>query len=500
MYSIFGFSGFVGSNLTTMFEYDNLYNRKNIQESKYKHFDIIHLCCVPAVKWKANKFPEEDEQQLKYLKSIFKTIKANKVVLISTIDVYHKIDGQENEDHVIEYNNNHTYGKNRFLFEKFILETFKDVHILRLPALFGRGLKKNILYDLLNNNNVHKIDKTSKFQWYNLEWLKDDIEYVIEKNIRICNLFTEPLETSEILGLFNYNYQDNPSIGLSYNIISKYFDRGYIKNKFEVLSSIKEFINIKQISSNLCISNISNCLKNNHQYYNILRHYGFKKIELALTKYGDWDSVLNTDLIEKEINIMKEFGLTPCSVQSITYNLKYNIFSDEKDRLLDHIKKVINMCLKYNITNIVFGCPRNRIIKDKDERVIFIDFFRDLGKFIGERNTIISIENNSKKYDCNFLNTISEVGDIVREIDNKNIQMMVDIGNCEMENDNLDDIVKYRDIINHVHYSEPFMEEIHSTKPYFMKILRSINYEKVISFEFLSKCIQDLNNSIIKSI
>lgn len=157
------------------------------------------------VKWYANKNPEEDFTILKNIKDILKTIKINKIILISTIDVYEYINSQENEDYECDIFNNHTYGRNRYLFEQFIQNTFNNYHIIRLPALFGKGLKKNILYDLINNNNIENIEKNTMFQWYDLNWLKTDIDIVINNNIPICNLFTEPLETIHILQLFNYS-------------------------------------------------------------------------------------------------------------------------------------------------------------------------------------------------------------------------------------------------------------------------------------------------------
>jgi hypothetical protein len=37
-----------------------------------------------------------------------------------------------------------------------------------LPALFGKHIKKNIIYDLLNENEIHNINYNSLYQWYNL--------------------------------------------------------------------------------------------------------------------------------------------------------------------------------------------------------------------------------------------------------------------------------------------------------------------------------------------
>ena len=235
--ALFGYTGLVGSNILTKYKFDYFYNSKNINDAKYKHFNTIFICCIPAIKWFSNKFPEKDKEDIDYIKNIFKTINAKNIILISTIDIYDNINNKSNENTLINYNNNHTYGKNRYLFELFIKEYFINYNIIRLPALFGQGLKKNIIYDLINNNNINAISTNTTFQWYNLEWLKEDIDICINNNIKECNLFTEPIETTHILNLFNYNYNDNPQNVLKYDTNTKYsafFNsniNNYIRNK-----------------------------------------------------------------------------------------------------------------------------------------------------------------------------------------------------------------------------------------------------------------------------
>ena len=167
--ALVGYTGFVGSNLLQFYEFNYLFNSKNFKEAANREFDIIFFCGVPAVKWYANKNPEEDFKTLENIKSILDTIKVNKIVLISTIDVYEDVTSGNDEDYKIIYNKNHTYGKNRYLFENYIMDRFDDYNIIRLPALFGKGLKKNIIFDLINNNNVNDIPINSEFQWYYLD-------------------------------------------------------------------------------------------------------------------------------------------------------------------------------------------------------------------------------------------------------------------------------------------------------------------------------------------
>ena len=513
--ALFGYTGLVGGNLLTKYKFDYLYNQKNILDSMNKTFDTIFISCVPAVKWIANKEPENDFIAIEKIKDIFKTIKAKQVILISTIDIYNNINNKSNENTIIDYNNNHTYGKNRYLFEQFIKDTFTNYHIIRLPALFGIGLKKNIIFDLLNNNNVDKISINTLFQWYNLEWIKEDIDICIKNKLSECNLFTEPLETIKILEfckpLFGYDYTNNTTNKIIYDtttINDKYFVNGfsgYIRNKEMVFESIKEFINnyIKVPKYKLCVSNISNNTLNYKQYYSILKHYNIKYIEIAPTKYNSWDNLFNNiDCFKDVVNEINNHNLELYSFQSVTFTIDNNIFDDNNMELLLHLKNVIDFACNNNVKNIVFGCPKNRRIINinQDNDNIFIDFMIKLGDYIGDRDLIISIENNSKKYNCNYLNTINEVGYITKKINHKNIRMMVDIGNCIMDNDNINNLCDYKDYINHIHISMPYMNPLINYNKvlydYFINMLNGISYDKIISLEFLNNSNNEFDNLI----
>ena len=119
--------------------------------------------------------------------------------------------------------------------------------MFRLPALFNKNIKKNILFDLINNNQIEKININSKFQWYNLDNLADDIEkYSLNHNEeKIFNLFTEPLETKYIIELFPKHIDKIKNFGkrIEYDFTTKYDKNKYIKNKETVLSEIEKFIN-----------------------------------------------------------------------------------------------------------------------------------------------------------------------------------------------------------------------------------------------------------------
>jgi sugar phosphate isomerase/epimerase len=495
--AIVGYSGFVGSNLLQFYNFDYFYNSSNFHEAINGEFDTLFFCGVPAVKWYANKNPDEDFDVLYKIRSILETITVKKIILISTIDVYEYVNSEETEDYDCDFINNHTYGRNRYLFESFIQKKFDNYYIIRLPALFGKGLKKNVIYDLINGNQVGNIEKNTKFQWYDLNWLKNDIDIAIDNNIRICNLFTEPLETLEILNLFNYPLDIyKTQSNMTYNLKTKHSNlfnsniNGYIRDKNTVLNSIQEYLNFNKIDkTNLVVSNI--CVKHisQFQFSCILKLFGIKNVQIApTTLIGSWDNLddINFELYSKNnINVY--------SFQSITYGLIDNIFDTKtQETLFNHITKVIDTGIKNNVKVFVFGCPKNRNLIDfidiDSNNELFIDFFRKIGDYIGENELKICIENNSKQYGCNYLNTISEVGDIVTKIGHKNIKMMVDIGNAIMENDELNDIYKYKNIIYNIDIArenmQPFIEYDSKHKE-FVRILNDVNYDKKMNLEMV---------------
>jgi sugar phosphate isomerase/epimerase len=501
--AIVGYTGFVGSNLLQFYKYDYFYNSKNFHEASNKSFDTMFFCGIPAVKWYANKYPEEDFKTINVIKNILKTITVKKFILISTIDVYEISNCKLNEDYDCDFNLNNTYGSNRYLFELFVKQTFSNYNIIRLPALFGKGLKKNIIYDLINNNNIENISLNTEFQWYDLNWLKNDIDTILKHDLKICNLFTEPIKTFEIIKLFNYPIESfTTNSNLTYNVKTKYSNlfnvKDYIRSAEYTLHNIKIFIEEQSIDkSKLVVSNI--CIKHisNFQFACILKLFGIKYVQIApTTLINNWDNIKHINFEDYTNN-----GIYVYSFQSITFGLQnHNIFDDNTQNLLfEHIKKVIDIAIHYNIKVLVFGCPKNRKILELNNETnsnsnsnneIFINFFRKLGDYIGKNNLTICIENNSKDYGCNYLNTIKEVGNIVRKIDHTNIKMMVDVGNSIMENDNLDDMNQFKDIIGNIDISNTNMEPLNKANNYINKFIDILNtnvYTNKINLEMLIK-------------
>lgn len=221
--ALIGYSGFVGSNLDAQYAFTERYNSKNIDAIAGKSFDLVVCAGIQAMKRWANQNPLEDRTRIRQLLDLLETVEAKHFVLISTIDVYpHPVDIFEKDDPASL--DNHAYGVNRYEVEKFVRENFSSHTIVRLPGLFGKGLTKNVLFDLIHNNALENINPNSSFQYYNLNNLWKDIQKGIEHKLTVLNLACEPISTKTIVEKFfpekAVGGQQSPDV--HYNMKSEY--------------------------------------------------------------------------------------------------------------------------------------------------------------------------------------------------------------------------------------------------------------------------------------
>ena len=249
--ALIGHTGFVGGNLAAQRAYDRCFNSRNIHEIRGRAFDTVVCAGVGAVKWKANKEPEADWAGIQALLEPLATIQAKRFVLISTIDVYpNPVDVTEDD---LPSEENHAYGRHRLKVEQFVSERFPLYHIVRLPGLFGNGLKKNVIYDLLHDNCLEMIQPASAFQYYNLAHLTADLDRAVSNGLKVLNMATEPLSTRSIIDSFASGKEVGSKAGPvgRYDFRSKYdhlwnCSGGYLYNGATVLREIGEFMTVER--------------------------------------------------------------------------------------------------------------------------------------------------------------------------------------------------------------------------------------------------------------
>ena len=245
---LIGYTGFVGGNLVNTRSFAHLYNSKNFKEMQDKKFGTIICSGLPAEKWKINQNPEADLLNLKELMKALDTVSCDQFILISTVDVFPNGNGHD-ENYDCASTANHAYGTHRFMFEEFVRKKFPSALILRLPALFGTGLKKNVIFDLIHNNCLHMINPESSFQYYDLADLGLDIELALRSGLKVVNLVTEPIASSEILDRFfpGKSVGEQKANKASYNLKTLHASafggpEGYIRNKQTVLQKLAIYL------------------------------------------------------------------------------------------------------------------------------------------------------------------------------------------------------------------------------------------------------------------
>lgn len=297
-----GYTGFVGSNIYVKGKFDKVFNSKNITEAYDLKPELLIYAGVRAEKYLANNAPKEDEKLIQQAMENIERIKPQKLVLISTVDVYkHPVEADENTQ--IDEEELQPYGKNRYQLECMVREKYQDALIVRLPGLFGENIKKNFIYDFIHGtpsmlkkekflelaeevpeigefyvdmeNGFYKCreiskteeimlrnmfetvgfsalnftDSRSAFQFYPLSRLWDDIQVALKKEIILWNPATEPVLAGELYEYitgekFVNELQAEP---LNYNYKTLYSQvfggkDGYIINKTCIMQQIKDFV------------------------------------------------------------------------------------------------------------------------------------------------------------------------------------------------------------------------------------------------------------------
>ena len=195
--ALIGFSGFVGTTLMKQARFDALYRSTTIGDIEGKVFDTVVCAGAPAQKWIANREPEADSRIINSLMAHLKTIQCKTFVLISTVDVFKSPIGVD-EDTPVDETGLHAYGLHRRLLEKFVANHFPHHLIVRLPGLVGPGLRKNVIFDFLNANNLPAIESRGMFQFYPMVNLWNDIRVALDAGLRLVHLTAAPITVADV--------------------------------------------------------------------------------------------------------------------------------------------------------------------------------------------------------------------------------------------------------------------------------------------------------------
>jgi hypothetical protein len=147
--ALIGKSGFVGRQLAELHDFAARFNRSNIHEAAGQRYGTVVCAAAPGSMFVANRDPDGDAKAVEGVFDALSSVEAENLVLISTIAVLDRFDGGYTET-TQSFQLQVPYGLNRRRLEVFCQEKFENCLVLRLPALYGPGLSKNFIFDLLN--------------------------------------------------------------------------------------------------------------------------------------------------------------------------------------------------------------------------------------------------------------------------------------------------------------------------------------------------------------
>ncbi len=222
--ALVGATGFVGSNLRRDSRFEAEFNSQNIEAIQGQAFDRVICCGVPAAKWVANQEPDDDRASIRKLVDPLRGVECREFILVSTIDVYARpVDVDEDDPGTAP--DDEPYGRHRRDLEHELRSFLPLVRAIRLPALFGHGLKKNALFDLIHRNRTEFINPAAVFQWYDLQDLPSDIEQASRLDLQTLNLTSEPLPMENVIERFFPEVvvgAPDPANASHYNVRSKW--------------------------------------------------------------------------------------------------------------------------------------------------------------------------------------------------------------------------------------------------------------------------------------
>lgn len=245
-----GSTGFVGGNLLAKHTFAAECHSSDITAQYGTRPDLCVYAGVPAAMFLANADPEADLAVMCAARENIRQIAPKRLVLISSIAVLADSRGVYEDSPAQDTEALPAYGKNRLQLERWVREDFPDALIVRLPALYGAGIRKNFLFDLhtitpamlrpekyselaaksplvksaytLADNGFYKLtgtadpaalraffaandfnalaftDARSRYQFYNLGRLWSDMEAARAADVKLLHLCTPPVSAAEV--------------------------------------------------------------------------------------------------------------------------------------------------------------------------------------------------------------------------------------------------------------------------------------------------------------
>jgi len=459
--ALIGYTGLVGRHLQLHFDFDDLYNSSNIHEIRNKEFATIFCAGIPAKKWIANQHPEEDMANIQKLADILITTKAERFVLISTIDVFADVSDTTNTEEMTDHErfSNEPYGKNRRWMESFVQHHFPIFHIIRLPALFGLFLSKNIIFDMMNKSDQRmRLNLACEYQYYPLSRIGKDIRLIIKRNLPVVHLFSEKISVSKIkqwmesihghthhfcIQYHDFYRDDNKKIVYDCRTIypELFLNKGEIHAEFTDFVFLWIFWYRYFIAMPTCITTdetnqtVQDTIKTFHKF-------DISRLEVAPAHFWgpEWESI--PCLLETE-NANEVYR-----IHGLFYKKEWNMWNDYRD-VSDFLQsQTVKFCELPQFSGITMGSPTQRLRMNNNDYEIAIV----MHAYDENIPNPLQWELNAPEFGTDTFHSKEFFKCIKRHY--PRFSMVLDTGSCQMVNeDPIAFFQEFQENIHHIHFS-----------------------------------------------
>lgn len=233
-------------------------------------------------------------------------------------------------------------------------------------------------------------------------------------------------------------------------------------------------------------------------YIPIVKRSGYDGIEFApYTVFADF----NTHQVKKraaEIHeLLKSEGLAFSGFHwLLAYPDGMHLLSNNKyarGKAWDHLKLLFELSYEFGGGALVLGSPRQRMIPDNMDRNTAIrQFINEIGFFIESiegSKSLLLIEALSPDQ-TNFINTLHEAVELVKQIDSPYFQTMFDFHNARDEKQPWDKLIEENfEYIKHIHINEINGDAPGTGKSDYRKAfsaIKTLGYDRWISMEIFT--------------
>jgi nucleoside-diphosphate-sugar epimerase len=243
--ALVGWSGFVGGSLDARIAPVARFRSTDVDQLPAADVDEVVCAGAPAEKWRANAEPEADRAGIRRLVDALDGSRAGSCVLVSTVDVFADSRGVD-ETTPPDTTQEQAYGRHRAELEEFVRRRFDDVLVVRLPGMYGPGLKKNLVYDLIHQPEARFAHQDSSFQFYDVRDLWGHVLLARDAGLSVVNLATEPVTSAQVAReCFGVDYRCDDRPQVAYDLRTSHAaalagrEGPYLRSADEVLTGIR---------------------------------------------------------------------------------------------------------------------------------------------------------------------------------------------------------------------------------------------------------------------